>query len=663
MLKKRRFIIIVCISIVALGFITYFRYDGTLNTNSSHLVDSKTLDRLPKASRSSAYTERLGNDITFPPTNSWISGMVLQKDPNPVYPMPYSFKATTSGFEMNLPKVSSTATEINGTHTPSLTASYGATDFSLTHFDGIVATIQYTSSNTPIADVTIASGSPYVFYESLGNNTLTLSGVTNILERSSSYLRYEKDGNQYVVVARDGATIKSDGASPTITTTKGSLVTLYGLPAQTSDVLRANAGNVISSAEVSHSDQDGSQSTAIRYKTKDATPTHFAAMAYHSLKNTEPVMKYKSIYGDMPVYTGSEFSLTAPAVQASNSLNLSQLSMEHKQSLIRTLAEDVKKTQFTAKDSYFAGKQLARAATLLDIAEQLDQNAVAKDLRQKLSVGFADRLNNDYFYYDTKLKGIAATTAAFGSEDFNDHHFHYGYFIYAASILGKYDESFVSRHKDYINLLAADIGNYKPNDTNFPLRRNFDPYASHSWAAGLAPFADGNNQESSSEAIQAWNAVTVWGEVTKNKELADSGRWMLAQETATAKNAWRNADTTSGYLRNYTSPVASLSFGGKRTYATFFSDEPNTKLAIQLIPLNPMMQVFGQDKTRISTQVNAAIEDNNFNVALGDYVIMYAALNDPDRALKASEQQQDKFVDDGNSRTYMNAWIFSQLDK
>lgn len=658
--KRRQLVIFAGIVIILVAIAALFVRGMPLEIKNSNLVDPDVLNGLPKVSRSSADTERIGKGI-FPPTNSWVSGMILQKEPNPVYPMPYSFKPTTSGFEMNLPKVTSTPTEINGTHTPSMIVSFGAQDFNLTHFDGIVARLQYTSDNTAVANVTIASGSPYVFYESLSDATINIAGVSNISERSSTYIRFEKDGNQYVVVTKNGATIKNEG-SPTITTTKDSLVTFYALPPHSQDILRTNAGNALTSARVSYKNEADSTSTVIHYDTKDAKPTHFAAMNYHDVKSMQKDMTYDSIYGQMPVYTGTDFTLTAPTVAASNSLEVKNISQEQQRSLIRTLTEDVKSTKFTAKDSYFAGKQLARAANLLDLAHQLEQDTLANELEQKLTIAFADRLNNDYFYYDTKLKGVAANVAAFGSEDFNDHHFHYGYFIYAASILGRYDPEFISTHGDYINLLAADISNYDPTDKNFPLRRNFDPYASHSWAAGLAPFADGNNQESSSEAIQTWNAVALWGDLTKNKDLSGSGRWLLAQETATATKAWRKVDTSDNNLKNYTSPLTSLSFGGKRTYATFFSDEPNTKLAIQLLPLNPMMAVFEQDDANIAKQVNAATTNDNFNVALGDYILMYSALDDPARALKALAQQQNKFIDDGNSRTYMNAWVYSQLD-
>ncbi len=39
------------------------------------------------------------------------------------------------------------------------------------------------------------------------------------------------------------------------------------------------------------------------------------------------------------------------------------------------------------------------------------------------------------FVYDEQGKGIVGLTPSFGSDEYNDHHFHYGYFLYAAGIL------------------------------------------------------------------------------------------------------------------------------------------------------------------------------------------------------------------------------------
>ncbi len=52
--------------------------------------------------------------------------------------------------------------------------------------------------------------------------------------------------------------------------------------------------------------------------------------------------------------------------------------------------------------------------------------------------------------------------------------------------------------------LCRDIANPSSDDTHFPRYRHFDWYASHSWAKGLFADLDGRDQESVSEAINAW---------------------------------------------------------------------------------------------------------------------------------------------------------------
>ncbi|MBC7708118.1 hypothetical protein H7Y63_02765, partial [Polaromonas sp.] len=150
----------------------------------------------------------------------------------------------------------------------------------------------------------------------------------------------------------------------------------------------------------------------------------------------------------------------------------------------------------------------------------------------------------------------------------------------------------------------------------------------------------------------------LWGDATRNQALARTGKWLLANEANTAQKAWRIGDTSDAALANYTSPVASLNFSGKRTYTTFFSDEASAKLGIQLIPMDPSMAGFKQDKDTITKSVLSTIKNDNYNVPLGDYVLMYSSLNNPEAALASASKQTS--IDDGNSKTYMLAWIYAQ---
>ncbi len=625
------------------------------------LVNQATLASLPKKSGSSADVSRLASGI-IPPTNSWLSGMVLQSKPLPVFPMPLSFLGKDTGFEIGLPTVTSSPTVIFGAHTPGITANIsGATGFKLSRYDKISATLDYSNGNNLLGKLTLAEGSPFVFYHAASSSTINLTGLGSVSSSSSNYLRYTKAGRDYII-STTNARINKSTDTATIYLNKDSLVTFYALPGAGDDVLKTYAANELTEVTTNYGTSGDKSTTTFNYKTANNKPTVFVPMNYSHLSGSlSKLTTYDSIYGPMLALSGNNFTLDTPLIKSDTQLDLSHLSADHKQQLIASLQADVAKTTITANDSYFAGKQLARAANLLDIAEQLGQTAQINQLKTILNAAFSARLGAKYFYYDPTIKGIAAQTKAFGSEDFNDHHFHYGYFIYAAVIMGKYDADFLKNNQAQVNLLVADIASYDTTP-NFPVERNFDPYAAHSWAAGLAPFADGNNQESSSEAINAWNGVAAWGKLTKNSQLENSATWMLSSESATAKAAWRTVDINASYLKNYKSPLTSLNFGGKRTYATFFSDEPGVKLAIQLIPMNPVMTTLSSDPY-IKSVLNASITNNNYNVTLGDSDLMYMALADPAKALGLISSQKDSFIDDGNSRTYLDAWVYALNNK
>src|SRR5688572_31565583 len=74
----------------------------------------------------------------------------------------------------------------------------------------------------------------------------------------------------------------------------------------------------------------------------------------------------------------------------------------------------------------------------------------------------------------------------------------------------------------YTTLFRSDIASPDRQDKLFPFLRNFDPYAGHSWASGHARFGDGNNNESSSEAMNAWYGMILFGQDRKSTRLNSS---------------------------------------------------------------------------------------------------------------------------------------------
>ena len=97
---------------------------------------------------------------------------------------------------------------------------------------------------------------------------------------------------------------------------------------------------------------------------------------------------------------------------------------------------------------------------------------------------------------------------------YNDLHFHYGYHIYAAAVVSKFDPDWGKEYFERVLLLVRNIANPSYDGDYFPGFRHKDVYQGHSWASGVVPpYLNGRNQESSSESIAAYEAVALYGAV------------------------------------------------------------------------------------------------------------------------------------------------------
>lgn len=82
--------------------------------------------------------------------------------------------------------------------------------------------------------------------------------------------------------------------------------------------------------------------------------------------------------------------------------------------------------------------------------------------------------------------------------------------------------------------MISDIAEPSRASTWYPFMRYKDWFAGHGWASGLFAFADGKNQESTSESVMAWYSIYLWGMASENSRLRDLGRLMTALEIRTA---------------------------------------------------------------------------------------------------------------------------------
>eukprot|EP00966_Prymnesium_polylepis_P225204 5208955-Prymnesium_polylepis.1 len=62
----------------------------------------------------------------------------------------------------------------------------------------------------------------------------------------------------------------------------------------------------------------------------------------------------------------------------------------------------------------------------------------------------------------------------FGNAWYNDHHFHYGYHIYAAAVIAAFDAAWGAAKLEAILVLVRDIANPSADDPFFPVHRHKD---------------------------------------------------------------------------------------------------------------------------------------------------------------------------------------------
>jgi endo-1,3(4)-beta-glucanase len=652
-MKKILLVIGAIAAIVGVGAAVFLVYSsgvfsGVKNTPQRSLVNGDALGALPKKDVSGIDTSHLGPGVT-PPTNKWFSGFALQADAKPGFAYPNSYRPTNSGFEVGLPQVDVQPNVIMAGHRVGATlAVIGATSYKVTRYDELsVDVTYYDAQQRELAVVTFMAGVPFVpiLAKTDVEVRIDMPHTTNASGHITGGEGSQWFGGQ-----------QSDGSVAVTRLNTNQFASIYSAGSRDDlDILAPYALNRPMNAAVEYGVTGTKATTHLSVQTANNKPTLMTLLPHQQATNVHKIAGYPSQFGTLQAVEARKISYDTATIPVTDSLDLSAVSEADKTTLRTQLAKDTAATKLDSPDTYFGGKQLQRAAQLLTLAHLLQDDASAKILTSKLRGTFEDWANPQSprgFYYDTKIQGIVGKQAGFGANEFNDHHFHYGYFLYAAGVLAQHDSSFVQQHGKFIDLLAADIANYKDMET-LPLRRNYDPYAGHSWASGAAPFMDGNNQESSSEAINAWTGLTLWARASQNAALEQQASWLLANESASAKRYWMGLA-----VPGYDHKSVGILWGGKRDWGTWFSADANAIVAIQLLPMTPTMAaVYGGDTATVSRIVSQP--GLNVGAQYGAQLLMFKSLAER-VSIQDARTLPDTAIDDGSSRAYVMAFVASR---
>ncbi len=535
--------------------------------------------------------------------------------------------------------------------------------------------------------VSYGHGSPFVYATYEGGQPRVLFAKAPQVwsgDEKSAVLGLTVNGKHYGLFGPSGATWKGLSSETLLCETGGkkyfSVAVLPDNTAQTLALFKRFAYTHVSDTRVEWS-YDAAKS---KVQTKFAFTTAaqegsesgtLFALYPHQWRNTSAALlpaSYNSVRGAMKLGQGASFttSMIFPGVLPS----LPNVGGCESAKISDALKTELDNKRSNIADTYWNGKQLGKLATLIPIAEQYNLNDATGRLRERLQGQLenwfsAALVNNEakkkgLFYYDKHWGTVIGYPASYGSNnELNDHHFHYGYFIKGAAEIARHDPAWASdtRWGGMVKLLIRDIANADRADAEFPFLRCIDPYAGHSWASGHAKFADGNNNESSSEAMNAWSGIILWGEATGDKALRDLGIYLFTTEMNAINEYWFNVQGDN-FPASYPASVVTMVWGGKGANGTWFSANPTMVHGINWMPVHGGSLYLGLYPDYVEKNYRALVEENKGTAwtAWSDIIWMYRALSNPADAVQQFEAADAKYkFEDGNSRANTAHWLYN----
>jgi gliding motility-associated-like protein len=250
------------------------------------------------------------------------------------------------------------------------------------------------------------------------------------------------------------------------------------------------------------------------------------------------------------------------------------------------------------EDTYWGGKDILNFAKFTLMAKEFNHQSYDL-LKAKTKARLVDWLTytsgekSRYFARYDRWGAIVGFNESYGSAEFVDHHFHYGYLTYACALYGMTDPEFLKEYGEMIKLVIKQYANWERNDSFAPHLRTFDPWIGHSYAGGISS-SSGNNQESSSESMQAWIGMFLIGDMLNDKDIRDAAAFGYSAESYATLEYWfdwKKRNFPAGYPYKMVGIVSNQGAGHK----TYFGDSPSFIHGIQFLPITPGFKYFARD--------------------------------------------------------------------
>ena len=248
----------------------------------------------------------------------------------------------------------------------------------------------------------------------------------------------------------------------------------------------------------------------------------------------------------------------------------------------------------------FLGNNMTQPATITKLLDALSKYGVSEEKYESFGYTYASIKHTAYSTevsfqarYDYELSEINKKKAAGDYPTEAD---------YQAAIATMYDPSFYAKYKDIIDFEANDYACPNKDSNEFPYLRCFDTWAGHSWANGLGYFTEGNNEESSSEGLNAWVGAYLIGLADGDQSRIDAAIYGFTTEIYSVKQYWfdYDGDVWLKDLHTVGIGVCAIQWAGKYDYATWFGANPSFIYGIEWLPVGEYLTSYALGSSEIA---------------------------------------------------------------
>jgi endoglucanase Acf2 len=609
------------------------------------------------------------------PTNDWWTDLIYSKYSGDLWAHPIVANAEEYGIYVKYPKTwnsagtamtSASEVDIKGLNfAPESAVANNWGDWT---FDFLMR-----ESTTKFMKVTMGHGLPFTWCEFTGVTPQIVASATGFFNDAgaavtfpytSDHFGIDINGDYYGIFAPAGTSFSQSGSTITVTFSgvqkflvvsvmpaKTDLATFntyaYSIPrdSKVSWSYNATAGQISTTWDLTTQNLKGGTETNT---IQGWIPHHYKNSTLGFSMNG---MTYATPRGQLKCAVGKSFSINykfngllpnipAPKVVAGSA-------NPYQSDRMKTMIDNYSTKSGYGADTYWGGKDVMYMGQYMMMANETGNttafNALKTNLRKALEdwYTYTPGEPEHFFAYYPNHKSLVGMNASYGSDEFNDHHFHYGYYTYATAMLGFFDQDFLNKYQGMAKMVAKDYANWDRTDTSLPYFRNFDPWEGHSWAGGVGDPVNGNGQESSSEAMQGWGGLYLLGVSSGDNTMRDAGIFGYSIESRATAEYWfdrdrQNIDYTK-YTHPYNSNITSQGIG----WWTWFSGDPVWMHSIQWLPISPLLKYLYENQTFAawdynqmwsSKQLGGWDTDLGNDSGIGNVVLSYLQISDPDGA-------------------------------